>query len=135
MTIRRGFPALLSRIMMARLQSVIARIAESGAADVADGDQALHLVMSRAVQDIGEADGESGRGSLNPDKKRFIIHYPVSEQNFLTPTVAHVAGGGVIQDAEHRDPAEQPGIPMVPEGMGLDYRLSGNGRDRNRGRR
>src|SRR6185437_10407186 len=110
MTIRRGFPALLSRIMMAGLQSVIARIAEGGAADVADGDQALHLVMSRAVQDIGEADGESGRGSLDSDEKWFIINHPIAEQNFLAPTVAHVAGGGVIQDAEHCDPAEQPGI-------------------------
>src|SRR6185312_10616903 len=103
--------------MVTGFEGVIAGIAESGAADVADGDQALDLVMASAVHGVGKAKGEPGGGSFDADEERTIVHYPVAEQNFLAAPVAHVSGGGVIEHPEHRHAAEEPRIFPVPEGV------------------
>src|SRR5438477_7485649 len=74
-------------------------------------------MVAGAVHEVGEPDREASAGGLNAYEQGAIVHYPIAEKNFLAAAGPHIAGGSVIQGAEHADSREEQSILAIPEAV------------------
>ena len=111
---------------MGGLEAVIADSAGGGKSDVDDGGPTLEFVVAVMVEQIGNADGCSGAGSLDGCESRMIVDDVVGEQNFLAAAATHIQGREIIERTGSGYTGKEPVVGCVPKGMlvrGRDFRL------------
>ena len=111
---------------MGGLEAVIADGAGGRKSDVDDGGPTLEFVMAVVVEQIGNADGCSGAGSLDGCESRMIVDDVVGEQNFLAAAATHIQGREIIECTGSGNAGKEPVVGCVPKGMlvrGRGFRL------------